>query len=330
MPACPGEPAPYRPHVALTIAGSDSGGGAGVAADLRTFAALQVHGTLAITAVTAQNTAEVRHVWPMSAETVTMQVEAVLDDIPVSGVKTGLLPNAEVVEAVARLARLGRLPNLVVDPVMVASTGRPLVGKSAVDAYRDSLIPYATLLTPNLDEARVLLRLDPSRYPSAISAPDALCHVAPSALVKRPVDAEHMDVADLIDMAMDLARQLARGPNPPAILLKGGHCPLPVTEQRTASGPLPPDARYTLDVLVIPGQPPKQITSPYIATSNTHGSGCSLSSAIAANLAKGASLDDAARRAAAFVNVAIAAGSRWELGAGHGPLDHFQWATTAP
>ncbi|HET9058424.1 MAG TPA: bifunctional hydroxymethylpyrimidine kinase/phosphomethylpyrimidine kinase [Acidimicrobiales bacterium] len=145
------------PNVALTIAGSDSGGGAGVQADLRTFAALGVFGTTAITAVTAQNTTGVYRVDALPAEAVTAQILAVLDDLPVSAVKTGMLADAGTVEAVADLAAAGKLPGLVVDPVMVASSGAVLASKSVVSAYRDRLLSLAKVVTPNVPEAAALV-----------------------------------------------------------------------------------------------------------------------------------------------------------------------------
>lgn len=149
----PGDPTPL---VALSIAGSDSGGGAGIQADLRSFAALRVFGTTAITAVTAQNTTGVRRVDPLPPEAVLAQVEAVLDDFGVAAVKTGMLAEASIVELVAELAAAGRLPNLVVDPVMVASSGALLASEAAVSAYRSRLLGLAMVVTPNLPEAAVL------------------------------------------------------------------------------------------------------------------------------------------------------------------------------
>ena len=151
-------PCVLTPCVALTIAGSDSSGGAGVQADLKTFAACGVFGTTAITALTAQNTTGVRGVLPVPAEFVVSQVEAVLDDLDVGAVKTGMLATPEIVSAVAALAAAGRLPHLVVDPVMVASSGARLLEPSAEQAYVCELLPQAQVLTPNLSEAQVLLR----------------------------------------------------------------------------------------------------------------------------------------------------------------------------
>ncbi|WP_203713929.1 bifunctional hydroxymethylpyrimidine kinase/phosphomethylpyrimidine kinase [Asanoa siamensis] len=146
-----------NPPVALTIAGSDSGGGAGIQADLKTFAALRVYGTSAITALTAQNTIGVRGVHATPTDFVVAQIDAVLDDLPVGAVKTGMLATAATVEAVAALAAAGRLPHLVVDPVMVSSSGDRLLEPSAEVAYRSLLFPHATVVTPNLREAEVLL-----------------------------------------------------------------------------------------------------------------------------------------------------------------------------
>lgn len=144
----------------MTVAGSDSGGGAGVQADLRTFAALGVHGTSAITAVTAQNTYEVRAVCALEAEMVRAQIETITDDLDVVAAKTGMLARPATVREVAALARAGRLPRLVVDPVLVTSSGHPLMEGGGVDAYREELIPAALLVTPNLHEAAVLVDVD--------------------------------------------------------------------------------------------------------------------------------------------------------------------------
>lgn len=149
-----------QPPVALTIAGSDSAGGAGIQADLKTFAALRVFGTSALAALTAQNTMGVRAVEVVPPAFVVAQVEAVLDDLPVAAVKTGMLATTAVVDAVAELADDGRLPNLVVDPVMVSSTGHRLLDEDAVSAYRQRLLPHARVVTPNLREAEVLVGRD--------------------------------------------------------------------------------------------------------------------------------------------------------------------------
>lgn len=176
------------PPVALTIAGSDSGAGAGIQADLRTFAALGVHGTSAIAAITAQNTAEVRTIVPVDAQLVEEQVLAVVEDMEVRAVKTGMLATSANVDAVAHLAATGVLPNLVVDPVLAASTGRRLVDDEAVSAYREALFPSARLVTPNLGEAAIILGRDPRSLDSLQSMFDAASELvalgASAALVK--------------------------------------------------------------------------------------------------------------------------------------------------
>jgi hydroxymethylpyrimidine/phosphomethylpyrimidine kinase len=160
VPAYGGSVPDATPPTALTIAGSDSGGGAGAQADLKTFAALRVHGTCALTAVTAQNTAEVRGVVALEPRFVRQQVEAVLDDFSVRSVKTGMLATAAIVTAVADLASQGLLPYLVVDPVLVSSTGHPLLEPDGVAAYLERLLPHALVVTPNLREAAVLGHAD--------------------------------------------------------------------------------------------------------------------------------------------------------------------------
>ena len=266
-----------NPPVALTIAGSDSGGGAGIQADLKTFAALEVFGTCAITTLTAQNTTGVRGVHVVPADFVIAQIDAVLDDLPVRGVKTGMLATAATVEAVAALAAAGRLPNLVVDPVMVASSGDRLLEPAAERSYRDKLLPHATVVTPNLWEAEVLLGTP-----------------------IRTRDDQHR-------AARDLGRY-----GPAAVVVKGGH---PVDD----AGP------EALDV-VWDGAATYELRSPWINTSNNHGTGCSFAAATAAYLARGADLRTALESAKTFVTEAVAGAAAWRLGSGHGPLDHFGWS----
>jgi hydroxymethylpyrimidine/phosphomethylpyrimidine kinase len=262
------------PLVALTIAGSDSGGGAGIQADLKTFAACGVFGTSAISALTAQNTAAVTGVHPVPPAFVVAQVEAVLDDFDVRAVKTGMLATAEVVEAVAGLA--SRLPQLVVDPVMVASSGARLLEPAAEWAYAQLLLPHAHVLTPNLYEAQVLLGRDITTL------------------------AEQRDAAKALG---DLG--------PRAVLVKGGHAVRDAGDE-------------AVDVLW-DGAELIELRTPRVAGDNDHGTGCSLASAIAAGLARGADLQAAVRDAKAYVARALAGSAAWRLGAGHGPLDHFGW-----
>lgn len=173
------------PRVALTIAGSDSGGGAGLQADLKTFAAHRVHGASVVTAVTAQNTTEVRGVVAMTPEFVALQLATVLDDMAVGAVKTGMLATPEIVVAVAEFARAGRLPNLVVDPVLVSSTGHQLMAQGGVDAYLEQLAPHATVFTPNLREAALLT----GQPVEALGSVDAM---ADAAVALRDTGARHV------------------------------------------------------------------------------------------------------------------------------------------
>lgn len=189
------------PVVALTIAGSDSGGGAGVQADLKTFAALGVFGTSAITAVTAQNTRTVTGVLPVPAGFVVEQVTAVLDDLAVAGVKTGMLGTAPVVAAVAELAAAGRLPHLVVDPVMVASSGARLLDVEAEQTYRELLLPHARVLTPNVMEAEVLLSRRITTLAEQHEAAAALAELGPAVVVVKgghPVEGAAQEAVDVV------------------------------------------------------------------------------------------------------------------------------------
>jgi hydroxymethylpyrimidine/phosphomethylpyrimidine kinase len=276
------------PPVALTIAGSDSGSGAGIQADLRAMAAFGVLATTAVTAVTAQNTAEVRAVHLVPPEMVDAQIAAVLSDLPVQATKTGMLGSVETVEVVAARARRGELPRLVVDPVMVASTGRALLDADGVAAYRDRLLPYALVVTPNLWEAGMLVD----------EAPPA-------------------DVDAMVELAFRIA---ALGPR--WVLVKGGH--LPGVDGQRGQGERPPD---TVEDVLCDGRQAFRLGGAWVDTPNTHGTGCSLSAALAANLAAGKEVGEAAKTATRFVHEALVRARGWRLGAGHGPIDHLGWST---
>lgn len=260
-----------NPPVALTIAGSDSGGAAGIQADMRTFAALGVFGTTAITSVTAQNTTEVREVHVLPASFVAEQIETVLDDMDLGGAKTGLLASEDTVKQVAALAP--RLPPLVVDPVLVASTGQRLTEDGTIQAYRRHLLPVAAVVTPNLIEAGVLLD----------------------------------DVVTDLNGAREAARRL--GEVAAVVVVKGGHLR---------------DTDRCVDV-VWDGTKCIDISRRRVRTDNTHGSGCTFSAAIAALIARGLDVGEAIEKANQFVHAAIRDGAGWNLGRGHGPLNHFGW-----
>lgn len=258
--------------VALTIAGSDSGGGAGIQADLKTFAALGVYGTCAITALTAQNTRGVQGVLAVAGAFVRRQIASVLDDIAVDAVKIGMLPDADVVESVAAEVAARGLRAVVLDPVMVATSGDRLISEPAVAALRDRLIPLARLITPNLPEAAALLG-------------EALAR-------------------DEAAMLAQARRLLGLGPG--AVLIKGGH----------ADGPESVD-------LLVDASGALRLAAPRIVTRHTHGTGCTLSAAIAAGLARGLDLHDAARDAKRYLTAAIAAADTLQVGSGSGPVHHF-------
>jgi len=258
--------------VALTIAGSDSSGGAGIQADLKTFAALGVYGASAVTALTAQNTRGVAGIHLVPPEFVAAQIDAVFDDLAVGAVKIGMVAQLASIKAiVAALARWSP-KHVVLDPVMVATSGDRLLAEEAIEALRARLLPLATIITPNLPEAAALLD-------------------EPVASGAAPIEAQGR-------------RLLAMGN--PAVLIKGGH------------GTGAESIDYLIDRHGVTALP-----APRIATSNTHGTGCSLSSAIAAELAKGAELPTAVRNAKAFVSAAIAQADRFAVGHGHGPIHHL-------
>jgi hydroxymethylpyrimidine/phosphomethylpyrimidine kinase len=265
------------PPVVLTVAGSDSGAGAGIQADLKVFAALGVYGTSVLTAVTAQNTRAVRAVSPVPAEMVTEQITALVEDLPPVAVKTGMLGGAAVAEAVADAARAGLLPNLVVDPVLVSTSGHRLGVVEAVAR----LLPYALVATPNRAEA--------------------------SALLGWPVTT--------VEEMARAARQLAeRGPR--YVVVTGGDAGATGTGRE-------PDA--AVDVLWT-GSEVRLLRGPWVSTRNTHGTGCSFSAAIAARLALGDPVPAAVDAAKRYVGRALRGARHWDLGGGHGPLDHHGWS----
>jgi hydroxymethylpyrimidine/phosphomethylpyrimidine kinase len=258
--------------IALTIAGSDSSGGAGIQADLKTFAALGVYGANVITALTAQNTTGVSGIHDVPADFVAQQMAAVFSDLTIGAVKIGMLARADVIATVARGLDRYQARNVVLDPVMVATSGDRLLRADAVEALRRELFPRALLITPNLPEAAALLETAPARSEAEMQA--------------------HGE------------RLLAAGAK--VVLIKGGHS----------------EGTEAVDLL-IDNTGTTRLAAPRISTTNTHGTGCTLSSAIAAGLAKGLALPDAVRAAKAYVTAAIAAATGLGVGHGHGPLHHF-------
>ena len=265
--------------IALTIAGSDSGGGAGIQADLKTFAALGVYGASVITALTAQNTQGVTGILDVPPEFIATQIDAVFSDLDVAAVKIGMVGRAGAIEAVARGLTRHKAKTIVLDPVMVATSGDKLLAPDAVGALRRLLIPRALIVTPNLPEAAALT----------------------GATVARNEREMEIQARQILELG-------ARN-----VLIKGGHG----------------EGEDSVDLLIGEGELVR-LSAKRIATKNTHGTGCTLSSAIAAGLAKGADLVTAVRAAKAYVTAAIAAADRLQVGHGHGPLHHFhaQWSPT--
>ncbi len=265
----------------LTIAGSDSGGGAGIQADLKTFSALGCFGMSVITALTAQNTHSVTGIHPVPPEFIRLQIDTVMEDIGVDAVKVGMLHSAEVIRTVANSLQSYPIPYIVVDPVMVAKGGAKLLQDEAVEALRTYLLPLATVITPNLPEARVLLGLDTN----------------PS---NREKDSD-------LAVLEHLGRQLA-SLGPKAVLVKGGHL----------------QGSESSDVLYLAVEDRfVHFPSRRIPTQNTHGTGCTLSSAIAAYLAHGLPLEQAVGSAKEYLTQALIKGATYRLGNGHGPVHHF-------
>lgn len=256
----------------LTIAGSDSGGGAGIQGDLKTFAALGCYGTSAITAITVQNTLGVSDIHPVPAAIVAGQIKAVLDDIKPSAIKIGMIHQADAALAIAGILRAYPGIPVVLDPVMVSSSGRRLLDDEVISILQQQLFPLVTLVTPNLDEAAVL---------SGIS------------------------ITGVDDMKAAAVKILETGCN--AVLVKGGHL----------------SGTQLYDVYLDRDGKEHIISSEAISTNNTHGTGCTLSSAIAAFLARGTDLITAIENASVYMHQAIAAGMDVKTGEGHGPVNHF-------
>ncbi|HOU20983.1 MAG: bifunctional hydroxymethylpyrimidine kinase/phosphomethylpyrimidine kinase [Kiritimatiellae bacterium] len=263
----------------LTIAGSDSGGGAGIQADLKTFAANGCYGMSVLTALTAQNTRGVTGIHPVPMGFVAQQIDAVLSDIGVDAVKIGMLYSPELIETVARKLQEYGIGQIVLDPVMVAQSGDPLLQGDAVAALKTRLVPLAEIITPNIPEAAVLLGRKLSR------------------------------ADELAGAAAELAGLRCRN-----VLVKGGHL----------------DGAECDDVLFLGAeQRIVHLAGERIATRNNHGTGCTLSSAIAARLAHGDDMEEAVRRAKRYITEAIRAGADYAIGHGHGPVHHM-WPYWSP
>ena len=259
--------------IALTIAGSDSSGGAGIQADLKTFAAHQVYGASVLVALTAQNTRGVSAIHAVPRDFVTAQIDAVFEDLDVSAVKIGMLATAELIETVATALVRHRARHIVVDPVMIAASGARLLETDAVAAIQKHLFPIATVITPNLPEAVALLG-------TSEATTDAMIE----------------------DQAQALAALGAAN-----VLLKGGHG----------------GGGTSSDLLLLSGGARQRFKAPRVRTRNTHGTGCTLSSAIAAGLARGMDLPEAVGHAKTYISAAIAAADEVQVGSGHGPVHHF-------
>lgn len=259
--------------IALTIAGSDSSGGAGIQADLKTFAAHQVYGASVIVALTAQNTTAVTAIHPVPADFVAAQLDAVFDDLKVDAVKIGMLATAELIETVADGLERHSAKNIVLDPVMIAASGGRLLQEDAIEALKRRLLPLCTIVTPNLPEAAALLGT------AMAETEDAAAEQAEALLALGPAN----------------------------VLVKGGH----------GAGD------DSVDILIGRDGRRERLVAPRIATQNTHGTGCTLSSAIASGLAHGIALNEAVTLAKRYISAAIAASDTVKVGHGHGPVHHF-------
>lgn len=266
----PTQSSPQTPPIALTIAGSDSGGGAGIQADLRTFSFHQVHGTCALTCVTAQNTQGVQRVDALSPEAVIAQIQSVISDMPVAAAKTGMLLNAEIMTAVAEFLGANPIPQLVIDPVMVSRTGAQLIDDGAIATLKQCLLPLARVLTPNRYEAQILSGREINTLDNMKSA------------------AQH-----ILDLGVA------------SVVVKGGAMP---DDLRGV------DVFASADTLEV-------LRTEQVDTTNTHGTGCTLSAAIAANLAQGHDIFTAIQLAKQYVTAALHYSLR--IGQGQGPIGHY-------
>lgn len=277
------------PPRSMTIAGSDSGGGAGIQADLKTFTALQVYSSCIVTALTSQNTVEVNGIHPVPEDFVEQQLSTVLEDIGTDSVKTGMLFNSGIVKAVAKTLKKYNVEKIVVDPVMVASSGAKLLSEDTINSIRDDLLPMAYVITPNIPETEVLTEMKIENVEDMKDAAKKLC-----------------------EMGVKYA------------LVKGGHLAFNAKGEVAKSGE---DAEFLIDVLY-DGKDYYEERSDYIHTNNTHGTGCSLSAAIAAGLAKNENVITAYRKARDYLHNTIK--YSFDIGKGHGPLNHFYGLSYSP
>lgn len=264
----------------LTIAGSDSGGGAGVQADIKAISATGSYAASAITAITVQNTIGVESVFPIPVETISGQIHAVLSDIGADAIKIGMMSSPEVIRTICTELDSFGIRNIVVDPVMVSTSGHRLMEDSAIEVLTSELVPRARVITPNIPEAEIL----------------AGCKITSQSELPA------------------IARKLSCG-GKVSVLMKAGH----LTDDELV------DIFYNAESDSIIELKSKRVYSP-----NTHGTGCTLSSAFASYLAQGLCLDDAARAAKTYITEAIAAGAEYQIGHGHGPVDHFYKGKTLP
>lgn len=279
----------------LVIAGSDSSGGAGLEADQRVLAAHGVYALTATTGLTAQNTLGVQDIFVIPAEFVKKQINAGLEDVGTDVVKLGMLSSAETIDVIAETLQTHKVPAIVLDPVMVSTSGSQLLPEKAVKELRTKLLPLTTILTPNIPEAQLLIKDAGDQAP------------------------EPKDLAGMISLAKQICSL-----GPKAVLLKGGHLPL-TKDHNTAQNPQ--DATTVVDILVH-GDTTTLFETEYLVSKNTHGTGCSLASAIAANLAHGKDMIRAVRNAVRFVEAGIKTST--DLGKGSGPINHFHSVYTMP
>ncbi len=313
-----------RYPIVLTIAGSDSVGGAGIQADIKAISATGSYAASAITAVTVQNTVGVRAVSPVPVDIVKGQIDAVLSDIGADAVKIGMLHSSELIIGIKEMLVKYSVHNIVLDPVMVSTSGHRLIEESAVDTLVSELIPMASVITPNIPEAEIL-----AGHKIQLSAGCGMMY-------------EDAQVQALREMAVELSERFSTASHKVSVLMKAGHIALDAQDRKSGSDSAKgassvsaeiaesSESDFLNGVMLLTDifynavvEKSIELPSQCIKTNNTHGTGCTLSSAFASYLAQGLSLDMAARKAKEYIANAIASGAKYRIGHGHGPVDHF-------
>ncbi|MHB8263174.1 MAG: bifunctional hydroxymethylpyrimidine kinase/phosphomethylpyrimidine kinase [Acidimicrobiales bacterium] len=310
------------------MAGSDSSGGAGIQADIRTLGALGVHCACALTAVTAQDTARVAAVLPIPATLLDLQIDLAIGDFTILATKVGMLASEENVMQVAERAQSASIPNVIVDPVLASSSGKALIDQSGIRAYREYLLPAALVVTPNIPEAEMLTGIAIENAEGMAKAGSALVDMGATVAVIKGGHANGSDSVDVVvygsrkefQIAMDALLQSGRAVEP--------HDTFPLFRiADTSRDSAAPQSNNRPRIAILPqgDRTAFVLAAPRVRSRNTRGTGCTLSSAVAAYIAQGDMLMDAIVKAKHFVTTAITGASGWALGSGTGPIDQLGW-----